>query len=160
MASVQIGVFEKQDIVHDIPLQCVQMTFDFAGEHARSIIRDTNFIEQLLPRVREIVDDLYDQFLFRHTILSNSSDNTNNATEQEQIRRNKEEDISIRLGPMKRVVHEHHYSDKQCTICQQSFVQNEFLRILPTCKHVFHKRCIDLWIFKPPHTCPTCREAV
>lgn len=33
-----------------------------------------------------------------------------------------------------------------CVICIEGFDPKEYVRELPGCGHVFHKRCIDLWL--------------
>ena len=43
-----------------------------------------------------------------------------------------------------------------CMICMDEYKINQFKRILPTCNHFFHKKCIDKW-FKKNITCPVCR---
>ncbi|KAI3449172.1 hypothetical protein Pfo_005837 [Paulownia fortunei] len=45
-----------------------------------------------------------------------------------------------------------------CSICLAEFVCGEAVKILPRCKHMFHKDCINLWM--PLHSlqCPVCRE--
>ena len=45
--------------------------------------------------------------------------------------------------------------DKECTICLEDFNENELLYEL-TCKHYYHKECIDDWLSKK-NTCPLCR---
>lgn len=54
--------------------------------------------------------------------------------------------------------------DDRCVICIELFTPWDIVRELPTCKHVFHKRCIDLWLrgvcsFEACYTrsCPTCK---
>ena len=43
-----------------------------------------------------------------------------------------------------------------CNICMSKFKEGEYKRILPKCKHVFHKKCIDKWL-KDNTECPICR---
>lgn len=43
-----------------------------------------------------------------------------------------------------------------CVICQNKFRDNEMLRWLPECDHVFHVGCIDEWL-SSHKTCPCCR---
>ena len=43
-----------------------------------------------------------------------------------------------------------------CTICMCKYKKGEYKRILPKCKHKFHKKCIDKW-FKDNNECPICR---
>jgi hypothetical protein len=33
-----------------------------------------------------------------------------------------------------------------CVICIEGFAPRDYVRELPGCGHVFHKRCIDLWL--------------
>ena len=46
---------------------------------------------------------------------------------------------------------------KKCLICMDKFKHKEYKRILPGCKHYFHKKCIDKWL-KKNSTCPICRQ--
>ncbi|MCO5594566.1 hypothetical protein L7F22_048598 [Adiantum nelumboides] len=46
-----------------------------------------------------------------------------------------------------------------CAICLSEFLDNEKGRWLPSCKHVFHIECIDMW-FCSHSTCPLCRTDV
>ena len=46
--------------------------------------------------------------------------------------------------------------NKSCPICMAEYCTGEFKRILPECKHVFHKKCIDTWL-KIHGNCPICR---
>ncbi len=48
-------------------------------------------------------------------------------------------------------------SNEACTICQEEFRDNDEIRIL-SCDHVFHLDCIDPWLTKHSHTCPSCRK--
>ncbi|XP_058179588.1 E3 ubiquitin-protein ligase ATL6-like [Rhododendron vialii] len=43
-----------------------------------------------------------------------------------------------------------------CAVCVSEFEDNETLRLLPKCDHVFHPDCIDLWLASHS-TCPICR---
>lgn len=40
-----------------------------------------------------------------------------------------------------------------CSICIESFAENENVRILP-CNHIYHQRCIDPWLLHKSGTCP------
>ncbi|KAL2893137.1 E3 ubiquitin-protein ligase ATL6 [Bienertia sinuspersici] len=44
----------------------------------------------------------------------------------------------------------------ECAICLFEFVDQDLLRLLPTCSHVFHPHCIAPW-FSSHSTCPVCR---
>jgi hypothetical protein len=49
--------------------------------------------------------------------------------------------------------------DFVCAICIENFKTNEFYRQL-TCKHCFHKKCIDRWFKREHNDCPMCRTKV
>ncbi|GLU20529.1 hypothetical protein SLE2022_367230 [Rubroshorea leprosula] len=44
----------------------------------------------------------------------------------------------------------------ECAVCLSEFGEDESLRLLPKCNHVFHPACIDLWL-SAHVTCPVCR---
>ncbi|XP_020268217.1 RING-H2 finger protein ATL47-like [Asparagus officinalis] len=48
---------------------------------------------------------------------------------------------------------------EDCVVCLGEFKENEWLRLLPNCAHVFHVSCIDTW-FRDHSTCPLCRMGV
>ncbi|GMI71767.1 Arabidopsis Toxicos en Levadura 29 [Hibiscus trionum] len=45
----------------------------------------------------------------------------------------------------------------ECAICLGEFEDDDLLRLLPICCHVFHKQCVDLWL-ESNKTCPVCRR--
>ncbi|KAL4352060.1 hypothetical protein GQ457_06G039430 [Hibiscus cannabinus] len=48
----------------------------------------------------------------------------------------------------------------QCAICLEEYVHGERVRVLPRCKHMFHKECIEEWLEVPSLHCPICRDGV
>ncbi|KAK4414234.1 E3 ubiquitin-protein ligase ATL6 [Sesamum alatum] len=44
----------------------------------------------------------------------------------------------------------------ECAVCLNEFQEDETLRLLPKCDHVFHPECIDAWL-ESHVTCPVCR---
>ncbi|CAL9211499.1 E3 ubiquitin-protein ligase ATL31-like [Musa acuminata AAA Group] len=44
----------------------------------------------------------------------------------------------------------------ECAVCLSEFEDDEELRLLPRCSHVFHTDCIDAWLASHV-TCPVCR---
>ncbi|KDP29738.1 hypothetical protein JCGZ_18673 [Jatropha curcas] len=44
----------------------------------------------------------------------------------------------------------------ECAVCLSEFEDDETLRLLPKCNHVFHPECIDEWLSSHV-TCPVCR---
>ncbi|KAL5714957.1 RING-type E3 ubiquitin transferase [Ranunculus cassubicifolius] len=49
--------------------------------------------------------------------------------------------------------------DSECSICLSEFTIGERLRVLPTCNHGFHLKCIDRWLISHS-SCPTCRHCL
>ena len=47
--------------------------------------------------------------------------------------------------------------EQQCSICQGEFINSDMCRRLTGCMHIFHLRCIDIWL-SDKNTCPTCRH--
>ncbi|KAH1162368.1 hypothetical protein GLYMA_01G095300v4 [Glycine max] len=45
----------------------------------------------------------------------------------------------------------------ECAICLLEFEDDNVLRLLTLCCHVFHQDCIDLWL-RSHKTCPVCRR--
>lgn len=45
-----------------------------------------------------------------------------------------------------------------CSICLDDFKEFEVCKRFPSCDHVFHSRCIDLWLVHR-RTCPICRTS-
>lgn len=43
-----------------------------------------------------------------------------------------------------------------CAVCLNEFEDEETLRLIPDCNHVFHPSCIDVWLASHS-TCPLCR---
>ena len=52
---------------------------------------------------------------------------------------------------------ENNQEEKECSICQESFQNEEKLIKLP-CKHIYHQGCIKQWLVKKD-SCPTCRSS-
>ncbi|KAK7321227.1 hypothetical protein VNO77_31653 [Canavalia gladiata] len=44
----------------------------------------------------------------------------------------------------------------ECAVCLNEFRDDETLRLIPKCSHVFHPDCIDAWLLNHS-TCPVCR---
>ncbi|XP_019161389.1 PREDICTED: RING-H2 finger protein ATL33-like [Ipomoea nil] len=47
----------------------------------------------------------------------------------------------------------------ECPVCLSVFVAGEEIRELNACKHMFHVKCIDVWLGSHS-TCPVCRTFV
>lgn len=116
----------------------------FAHTDSRRVLFDTNFVEQISPRVKDTIDAMFEAYVARVTTTPTSS-----------------HENSRHLGASRRVIHLEHFVNHTCSVCQSNYVVNEFVRTLPICKHIFHKRCIDPWIKRNQNpTCPVCREPI
>lgn len=47
----------------------------------------------------------------------------------------------------------------ECAVCLNEFQEDEKLRIIPNCGHVFHIDCIDIWLQNNAN-CPLCRNSI
>lgn len=57
---------------------------------------------------------------------------------------------------------QHKDNDSQpfcCSICLGDYEDNDMLRLLPDCGHVFHLKCVDCWL-RQHSTCPLCRKSL
>jgi len=45
---------------------------------------------------------------------------------------------------------------ERCLICLSEYEEEENVRVL-TCRHAFHKDCVDTWMEKGRNNCPACR---
>ncbi|XP_074235245.1 E3 ubiquitin-protein ligase RNF133 [Saimiri boliviensis] len=61
----------------------------------------------------------------------------------------------LKLRVLKEGDEEINPNEDRCIICFEFYKPNDIVRIL-TCKHFFHKNCIDPWIL-PHGTCPVCK---
>ena len=48
---------------------------------------------------------------------------------------------------------------KVCNICLEDFQPKDEMRKLPSCKHAFHKQCIDQWLARVA-SCPICKHGI
>ncbi|KAJ0964191.1 hypothetical protein J5N97_029313 [Dioscorea zingiberensis] len=47
-----------------------------------------------------------------------------------------------------------------CAVCLGEYLDEEEVRVLPQCKHLFHRACIDEWLLERSSFCPVCRARV
>lgn len=47
-----------------------------------------------------------------------------------------------------------------CAVCLEGVRRGETVRRLPSCRHLFHKECVDMWLVHAHATCPLCRGDV
>ncbi|KAK0605004.1 hypothetical protein LWI29_021794 [Acer saccharum] len=47
---------------------------------------------------------------------------------------------------------------EKCSICLNEYGNQDSVRVLTRCRHMFHKHCIDQWLPGRSWNCPICRE--
>ena len=47
----------------------------------------------------------------------------------------------------------------ECAVCLGAMADGDAARRLPSCMHVFHRACVDVWL-RERSTCPVCRAEV
>jgi hypothetical protein len=50
--------------------------------------------------------------------------------------------------------------EEECAVCLAEYARGEEVRVLPACRHGFHRECVDRWLLTRAPTCPVCRAAV
>lgn len=145
----------------------VNLTIKFIfHQSTHGILYDTNFVEVIVPKIRQLVAETLDEFDALHTLQQlRSVQNTTNpptpttpppATPSPTTP--SPTSLEERLGQLRRVSFPHHFQDIPCGLCHAPFIQNEFYRTATICKHTFHKRCIDRWVSSHELTCPVCQN--
>jgi len=66
-------------------------------------------------------------------------------------------DIDERICKSQKIKKNDDVIGKSCLICMEEYKEGMFKRLLPKCKHFFHKKCIDKWL-KKNASCPICRD--
>ncbi|KAI3505334.1 hypothetical protein L1887_27424 [Cichorium endivia] len=65
----------------------------------------------------------------------------------------------VRIIPYSDFAHRHGGSEKPaCSVCLDCIDATHLIRELLTCKHVFHRECLDRWVDEGQVTCPLCRS--
>ncbi|KAI5383616.1 brassinosteroid-responsive RING protein 1 [Lathyrus oleraceus] len=48
---------------------------------------------------------------------------------------------------------------ESCAVCLTEFEENDEIRRLANCRHIFHRGCLDRWMGYDQRTCPLCRTS-
>ena len=103
-------------------------------------------------------DNLYAVLLNAINILGDIIENT----PPENIENETLTSIQIEQIPCKeydKISNENVFKSKKCIICYEEYQSTDLCRIL-TCKHIFHKTCIDKWLLENSNKCPLCKKIV
>jgi hypothetical protein len=46
--------------------------------------------------------------------------------------------------------------DRLCSICQEKYIENQIIRKIKHCKHIYHQNCLDQWL-ENNIKCPECQ---
>ena len=44
---------------------------------------------------------------------------------------------------------------RECTICFEEFLPGQMVKDVPSCFHIFHSECLDMWLLQK-FNCPNC----
>ncbi|KAL9332023.1 hypothetical protein ACSQ67_001633 [Phaseolus vulgaris] len=101
---------------------------------------------------------------FVRTQIAQHRDNTTNTSyvKSEGVHEeilNKIPVFSISTQTNSAVIAIHLDQNIECSICLGQWEDEDVVRLLPSCYHVFHKSCIDSW-FMDHANCPVCRSPI
>ncbi|XP_019425307.1 PREDICTED: E3 ubiquitin-protein ligase ATL41-like [Lupinus angustifolius] len=113
---------------------------------------------------------IYERFVLRHQARRGASINhltltLTHAHDRTEPRNTGLDPLLIKALPMfifkKKGFHQQQREDHadnidDCAVCLSAFDEEEMVRLLPNCKHIFHVGCIDKWLASHT-TCPICR---
>jgi hypothetical protein len=85
----------------------------------------------------------------------NNYNNNNDLNENNYFKSCKE--INDILGHPIKIKKNDSILNEKCLVCMDNYKVYELKRLLPNCKHCFHKKCVDKW-FKKNASCPICRD--
>ncbi|KAL9647055.1 hypothetical protein ABK040_016530 [Willaertia magna] len=98
-------------------------------------------------RIRDLIQTISLNHIFNYNFIT-----TNKGLNKEQIENNTENVIyknNLKLP----------FNQLDCVICLSCFEQDDKLRKLKNCQHLFHKDCIDRWLVREKY-CPSCKQSI
>ncbi len=153
MDAMVVTVERKRDFALERDLHDITFKLTFSDELAGDIISHTPFVETITQMFQNLVDDLFEVARTVRDIENTGSALSSTLAAPRPTR----DSITAALGPMKRC--QKRVFHAPCTICASEFTPTQFYRELP-CGHVYHKKCIDKWLFDCEPLCPNCRRPV
>ena len=131
------------------------LTYSLSG---KNIIFNDNYdiIQNLLNLelkkyfTRQISYNIYMRLL--HNMLPTNYEDIKLTVEEEEL-------AKIPLELYKNLDSEIKKENTNCIICRDEYKDDDNIRLL-SCKHIYHKDCIDNWLKEYSYKCPHCREKV
>ena len=116
---------------------------------------NNNELDSLLNKLKEMNK-------YKNVIIIDENDQNNTTAIIRLNNKNNyytKSDFVSHLPKMKKLKGSELNGNNHCTICQSNVEIGEYYRVLPGCKHTFHKKCVDQWFFKSKdYSCPLCRH--
>ena len=143
--SEELEMCQIYELINEIISEMTEIEIVGIKRNGNLILLDFNFINPMT-----IAEDIALQYVRerRHEIIENISFRDCN-------------EINKYIGKgLKIKENDEIYKKKEtCFICFEEYKLGEYKRLLPECKHYFHKKCIDKWL-KRKAQCPICRDKV
>lgn len=109
------------------------------------------FCDQLGDYLEGILQSLLDVL---ERLFASDSEDEAHRLRRVPCQRATEQDLLEGIGPLRICT---------CPICLEDWRLGDEVRVLPACKHAFHRKCVDGWLSHGAlcrHECPMCRTPV
>ncbi|KAJ4715392.1 RING-H2 finger protein [Melia azedarach] len=161
--QVSLGKFHSRKLLIDNPLN-QPTTTAVPPPYATESSLDKDVLLVLSVLVCSVVFTVVLNYLIRCALnrlrLLISSDSSGNSTVRESINKGIKRE-ALKTFPVVKYSADWKLPglDSECVICLSEFSAGARVRILPSCNHGFHVRCIDKWL-KSNASCPKCRHCL
>jgi hypothetical protein len=165
----------NSDITTNSTIDKNEVYISMSFNNINDIIIDNSFLD--------IVDEIFNKEYNNEYIVNNSgnivyhiyydiidsdSDGDRDGDYEEEENLNKDEDSDYFINckeinnkvckPIRIKENDEIIINKECcNICFDDYITGQYKRILPSCNHCFHKKCVDKWL-KSKSNCPICRN--
>lgn len=150
---------DGREYIFRVPIQENFDLFDCINNMLNELNQNqhTNIIEMNNANEEEYIHfDIHFDFIDNHNHNHNHIHNFDD--DQSDYFRSCHE-INDKLCKSEKIKKDDKIINEQCFICMDNYKESELKRTLPTCKHYFHKKCIDKWL-KKKASCPICRDCL
>lgn len=94
------------------------------------------------------LNELFSDTIPRETVLTTQQINDNTTIRRYTTNRLSDDEVDSDTT-----------DEEECSICRDSYIENNELRMINNCGHEFHISCIDEWL-SSNSTCPICRGGI